>query len=68
MSSGIDSGVIKFIIALFVVAFLIEAVGKISPPASWTLAALIIIGILINNPLAIGLITAGANSLGSEAS
>lgn len=60
---GIDPQVLRFLLALAVVAAFVEIVAHIHEGAAWALVFLLIVGALINNPLAIGFITLGANSL-----
>lgn len=60
----IDKQVIKFIFALLIVGFVIEVIDNIDHRAAWLMVILLETGILINNPLALNLITVGANSLG----
>lgn len=60
----IDKQVLKFIFALLIVGFVIEIVDNIDHRAAWLLTIVLETGILINNPLALSLITVGGYSLG----
>lgn len=62
-STAIDPSVVKFAIALIVGSLLIEIVDRVSSTAAWTLVAIIVVGLLLNNPLAIAMINLGAQSL-----
>jgi hypothetical protein len=61
--SVIDPKVIKFLIALAISAIVIELVDSISKEGAWTLTGIVILGLLLNNPAAISLITLGSQSL-----
>jgi len=62
----IDSGVLKFFTALIIVAFVVELISQFSGKAAYVLVGIIVLGILLNNPIAISLISVGANSLSDE--
>jgi hypothetical protein len=62
-NAGIDPAIIRFGIALVLLAVFIEIVDNFSHSAAWTLFIILILGLLLNNPLAIALISAGGQSL-----
>lgn len=64
---SIDKGVLKFIVALLIVGVVVELTDSVSRKAAYTMVVIIVLGILLNNPLALGLISVGANSLGDQA-
>lgn len=59
----IDKSVIKFVVSLLIVSALVEVVRNINEKAALALAGVIVIGILINNPLALYLIQSGSSKL-----
>ncbi len=61
--TAIDPSFLKFALALFIVAIMVEVVGAFSNSAAWTLVIIIVLGLLLNNPLAIGLISLGGTAL-----
>lgn len=61
--NGIDPKVVKFFIALLVTTAVIEIVDNVSKNAAVILSFVIILGLLLNNPYAIALITLGGNAL-----
>lgn len=61
--TAIDPNLVKFALALFIVGVMIEIVDRVSPSAAWTLTGIIVLGLLLNNPLAIGLISLGGRTL-----
>lgn len=64
---GIDPQIIRFGVAIIILAGVIEVVDQFSSTAAWTLFLVLILGVLINNPAAIGLITLGGNLLSQGA-
>ena len=62
-AAAIDPGILKFALALFIVAVMLEVVDRISTTAAWTLYVIIVLGLLLNNPVAIGLISLGGRTL-----
>ena len=62
-AAAIDPSILKFALALFIVAVMLEIVDRISTTAAWTLYVIIVLGLLLNNPVAIGLISLGGRSL-----
>lgn len=61
--AAIDPSILKFALALFIVAVMIEVVDRFSTTAAWTLYVIIVLGLLLNNPVAIGLISLGGRTL-----
>lgn len=62
-TTPIDPSLIKFALALAIVSVMVEVVDKVSATAAWSLFAIIVLGLLLNNPVAIGLITLGGRTL-----
>lgn len=62
-TGGIDPKVLRLILALVVVGALVEIVSHVNEQAAWALVIILIVGALVNNPVVIGFITLGANSL-----
>lgn len=62
-SGGLDPNVIKFFTALAIVTVGVEFVDKISRKAAYFLVLIIILGLLLNNPLAVSLIASSGNNL-----
>lgn len=61
--TAIDPSVLKFALALVIVGIMVEVVDQFSHTAAWTLVIIIVLGLLLNNPIAIGLISLGGKSL-----
>jgi hypothetical protein len=59
----IDPSLLKFALALFIVGVMVELVDQASHTAAWTLVGILILGLLLNNPLAISLISLGGKTL-----
>lgn len=66
--TAIDPSVLKFFLALAVVGILVEVVSSVSNGAAWTLVVIIVLGLLLNNPIAVSLISLGGNALQSGVS
>lgn len=62
-STPIDPSFLKFALALLIVSVMVEIVGSVSQSAAWSLVVIIVLGLLLNNPLAIGLISLGGTAL-----
>lgn len=61
--TAIDPSVLKFALALVIVGIMVEVTDSVSHTAAWTLVGIIVLGLLLNNPIAIGLISLGGRSL-----
>ena len=64
-SGGISPDVIKFFIALGLLSALTMVIENFSSEAAWALVIILLLGVLLNNPAAIGLINLGGNALAS---
>lgn len=65
-STPIDKSVLKFIFALVIVGVSVEVIDSFDRRVAWLLVVIILLGVFLNNPLAIALLNVSANSLGSE--
>jgi len=64
-SAAISPDVIKFFIALGLLSALTMVIENFSSEAAWALVIILLLGVLLNNPAAIGLINLGGNALDS---
>lgn len=64
-STPIDPSVIKFAVALTIAAAVVGLVGKVSKTAQVILILLVVTLLLIDNPVLIGFINLGSQSLNS---
>lgn len=62
-AGGIDPNVIKFFTALAIVTVGVELVDGFSRKAAYILVLIIVLGLLLNNPLAVNLIAGSAENL-----
>lgn len=62
---NVNPNVLKFIFAVLIVGVVIEITDHINHTAAYTMVAILILGILLDNPLALNLINVSGNSLGS---
>lgn len=62
----IDKNVLKFGLAVLIIGASIELVDNIDRKAAYILGGTVLLGVVLNNPLALALINASANSLGDQ--
>lgn len=61
--TGVDPKIVKFIVAVVIAGAVIATLAKVSKGAAWTLVFVLILGLFLNNPLLIGYLNLGTQSL-----
>lgn len=61
--SGIDPKLLKFGLALVIAGVVIGLLDKASRTAAWVLVFILLLGLFLNNPLLIGYLNLGTQSL-----